>query len=109
MHLLEQCLSQPTDREQDLEMVLANVWQALVRTGSEESQLESPVWRLVRRFAGSVLITAPRVSNDTRPLVAPSDLAQAAPVLAFDMRELVGSRAVAGPMSAVPRDSGYDS
>lgn len=58
VQILEQRLSQPSEREQDLEMVLTNVWQALLRSGSADAQTESGVWRLVSRFASNILSTA---------------------------------------------------
>lgn len=110
VQLLEQRLSQPTDREQDLEMVLGNVWQALVRAGSADAQPESPVWRLVRRFAGGVLSTAPRPSHEAQPPAAQSPPPQYANASMLDMRNLLGSRTL--PDASKPLngpDSGYGS
>lgn len=104
VQLLEQRLSQPTDREQDLEMVLGNVWQALVRTGSADAQPESPVWRLVRRFAGSILSTVPRSSAETQPAAGPT-----APS-SFQWQELLGPCLPSGAAgSRAVADSGYGS
>lgn len=55
LEVLEQRITLPTDREQDLEMVLGNVWQALVRCQSRDTEPDSPLWKLVARFARSVL------------------------------------------------------
>ncbi|KAK4505478.1 hypothetical protein PRZ48_003441 [Zasmidium cellare] len=102
--LLEQRLSQPSDREQDLEMVLGNVWQALVRTRSADAQPESPVWRLVRRFAGSILSTVPRSSAESQPTgtqTAPSS---------FQWQDLLGACGPPVPSgSRTGGDSGYGS
>lgn len=67
MHRLEQLIvSKPTSREEDLELTLGIVWQAFCRTGSADSQPETPIWRLVRRNAPSVLS-----SGSTAPTAHP--------------------------------------
>lgn len=58
IQLLEQRAAHPSGRESDLEMVLGLVWQALVLSGSTETQPDSPLCRLVQRFAGNVFGTA---------------------------------------------------
>ena len=57
MYEQEQRISRQSERESDLEMVLGNVWQALVRSGSSDAQPDSPLWRLVARFAKNMLST----------------------------------------------------
>jgi len=52
---LEVQIAQLKQQEQDLEMVLGNVWQALVRSGSADARPASSLWKLVRRFASSVV------------------------------------------------------
>lgn len=104
VQLLEQRLSQPSEREQDLEMVLGNVWQALVRSRSADAQPESPVWRLVRRFAGSILSAVPRSSTETQLAAAPT-----APS-SFQWQDLLGSCLPSGSTgSHAVADSGYGS
>lgn len=65
MRLLEQRHSEPSEREQDLEMVLGNIWQALQRCKCPQTQVEiqpdTPLWKLVRRFCPNVLSNAPAV------------------------------------------------
>ena len=69
VQILEQRTSQPGQREWDLEMVVANVWQALVRSNSPEAQRNSAVWQVVARHAPKVL--SPIQSHNT---VQPQDM-----------------------------------
>lgn len=55
LQLEQRLAARPSQREDDLEITLANVWQAFRRTGSSEAQQDSPLWRLVRRHAPNVL------------------------------------------------------
>jgi hypothetical protein len=57
--LLEQRQSLPNEQEQELEMVLGIVWEALVRSKSTEAQPDTWLWKLVRRFAPKILRTTP--------------------------------------------------
>ncbi|PPJ50070.1 hypothetical protein CBER1_05050 [Cercospora berteroae] len=64
--LLEQrVLSQPTAREEDLELTLGFVWQALCRSESVESQPETLIWRMISRHAPNVLSSASTISLPT--------------------------------------------
>lgn len=51
--------SNPTRREEDLEMTLSLVWEGLCRSGSREAQSEGPLWRVMRRNAPEILRNAP--------------------------------------------------
>ena len=57
IQLLEQRMSQPAERESNLEIVLGNMWQALARSGGTDARLDSPTWRLVVRFARNIIST----------------------------------------------------
>jgi hypothetical protein len=109
VQLLEQRITQPTERESDLEMVLGNVWQALVRSGSSDAQPESPVWRLVRRFARNVLSTT---TEPTLPVQANVD-ASGGPAnstttfYSEDWMNLFNDPNMPGPSKGLRSDSGY--
>lgn len=110
VHLLEQRLSYPNEREQDLEMVLANVWQALVRTGSADAQPESPIWRLVRRFAGNTLSSVPANSSNAQPAVEQMSSLPSMDTSALEWQGLFGTcppPALLNPQNT--SDSGYGS
>jgi hypothetical protein len=109
VQLLEQRISQPFERESDLEMVLGNVWQALVRSGSSDAQPESPVWRLVRRFARNVLSTT---TESTLP-VQTNITGSGGPVNSTntlnseDWMNLFDDVSMPGPTKSIRSDSGY--
>ena len=102
--LLEQRAAQPTEREQDLEMVLENVWQALVRCNSVDAQPESALWKLVKRFARNVLTTPTPPPAPIPPLSGGMDWGSF----------LASDAAVGNGLNGVPHvgpssDSGYHS
>ena len=105
VQLLEQRISQPTERESDLEMVLGNVWQALVRSGSRDAQPESPV----RRFARNVLSSE---TEPTLPVQANMD-GSGGPANATstfsseDWVNLFNDPSMQGPSRDLRSDSGY--
>lgn len=109
VQLLEQRFSQPTERESDLEMVLGNVWQALVRTGSSDAQPESPVWRLVRRFARNILSTTTEPAVVTQEHVGesrgPADLSTN--LFSEDWMDMFNDPSMVGPSKGSHSDSGY--
>ena len=109
VQLLEQRISQPTERESDLEMVLGNVWQALVRSGSTDAQPESPVWRLVRRFARNVLSTATRSSLPVPDGPNKSDGAaiSMSTMYSEDWTNLLNDPSMPAPSKGIRSDSGY--
>lgn len=110
VQLLEQRISQPTGRESDLEMVLGIVWQALVRSGSEDGQPESPVWRLVQRHARNVLSTT---TGPALPVQANLDALggqgnSAATLNAEDWVSLINYPSIPVPSKGICSDSGYN-
>lgn len=109
IHILEQRVFQPTDREQDLEMVLGNVWQALVRSGSTDAQPDSPVWRLVARFASNVLSTTPgpRVTSSQQLCTRSADTSE--PLSTVDWTAWLNDADYREACKSLASDSGYSS
>lgn len=109
VQILEQRMSQPTERESDLEMVLGNVWQALVRSGSADALPDSPIWRLVQRFARNILSTTPASTLAVQTVANPHPN-PSAPLTTFssdDWASLFDESAMPGPSRGIRSDSGY--